>query len=118
MAWKSVDLPTLARPTWDPNEHLILRGEELCPYNATLQVVPRASQRDLLLLDLLLGRHLTRLCVAAEGCEREGGGWSGGKGEACKGCRTCCAEGRSEERENGGRRQGEGDGLSPALQAF
>src|SRR5687767_15155124 len=98
MAWKSVDLPTLARPTWDPNEHLIVRGEERSPYNAALQVVSRPTQRDLLLLDLLLGRHLaSRLCVAADVCEREcGRGFRGGQGDTGKGCRTRCAEGRSE----------------------
>lgn len=62
MAWKSVDLPTLARPTCG------LLVSHSCPgscaqhvhvrtYDSRVQVVAGATEQDRLLLDDLLGRH-------------------------------------------------------------
>ena len=63
MVWKNVDLPTLARPTCAKEIHQhqcdgVTREARTCrTYDPALQVIARATQKDLLLLDFLLGRH-------------------------------------------------------------
>lgn len=72
--WNRVDLPTLARPTW---EHLLafgpvaLRG---CPtYDTALQVVSRSTQVDLFFFDSFLRRHLFLLgvCSSLKRCDED-----------------------------------------------
>lgn len=83
MAWKRVDFPTLARPTYASTDTLATRysgirtGEaklrtteqtirRVRTYYTALQAVARPSQEDLLPLDRLLGRHfLLPACEAS-----------------------------------------------------
>ena len=61
IAWKRVDFPTLARPTYIMKLILISNfahgGSRSPTYDTAFQVVARSSQEDLFLLFLLLGRH-------------------------------------------------------------
>lgn len=63
MAWKSVDLPTLARPTCGRLVSASCRGRcaqhvHVRTYDSRVEVVAGAAEQDRLLLDDLLGRHL------------------------------------------------------------
>lgn len=68
MAWNNVDLPTLARPTCGMLVSASCRGScaqrvHVRTYDSRVQVVAGAAQKDLLLLDDLLGRHAFLLLV-------------------------------------------------------
>jgi len=87
-----VDLPTLARPTYDP----------------TLEIVAGPSQHHLLLLDLLLGRHLLLAFAGVGPGEDSSLGevkLNAGVCNASLGAvksRACCGEWRRREEEGEG----------------
>lgn len=99
-------------------------------YDTALQVVSRATEKDLLLLDDLLGRHLLALLLAGIGTadkkrrgEKRGSGLLAAvfqvRGKSRTSCRTFKAEGERKEEKSGeleGRR-GDGGHTGPALKA-
>jgi len=68
MAWKSVDFPTLASPTYgdekeirQPQIRLALTIEERGSHNSALEIISRPSKENLLLFNSLLWGHFSSL---------------------------------------------------------
>jgi len=61
-AWKKVDLPTLARPTYvevsEGRKGCADNALLSCTYDPTLEIVTGSAQKKLLLFHCLLWRHL------------------------------------------------------------
>lgn len=101
MAWKSVDLPTLARPTcgrqWQRKQQ-----REAGTHNAALEVVARPAQHNLLLLGGLFGRH-PAFAVVGTGDKDDGDAGRDGAGAKTLGEWPGQRQGRAGERRDGGR---------------